>query len=244
MIIVTQVRNESKRLIEWLKYHKQIIGIEEFFVFDDNSSDDTFELLNSLSVEYNIKTFKTEKNGKYVESTNPNVYGTSELHNRIKSSMNNGLLAIKKNKKNIGKWCFFIEVDEFLKEDVEISTYLKTIPSDINRLWIPSYDFNDNFDLEKNILPQTQYRWSDKTRDNSFIGRCKSALRVKEYDQIIIDIHNLDNSKCIRTSGFKMNDDANMVRQDTYGLKLFHYRKPSLLNIFDFFDDSMSQYDL
>lgn len=242
MFIVTQIRNESKRIEEWVKYHNHIIGVEKFIIYDDHSNDETLSILNELSKKYHIITFSTNKNGHYLDSNNPNVYGTIDLHNRILNSMNDGLNFLKKDTKNLDKWIFFIEVDEFIKEDIRIYDYLSTIPLDINRIWIPSYDFDDNFDLNKKILPQSIYRWSDHTRNNNFIGRCKSALRIKNYAQKIVDIHNLDNSKCIRTSGTILNEDYNMVRQDTIGLKLFHYRKPSLLSNFDFFDDSLSKY--
>jgi len=239
MFIITQVRNEENRIIEWINYHSKIIGIEKFIIFDDNSNDKTKDFILNIKNEFVIELFDTEKIGEYSESKNPDIYGTSDLHKRILNSMNNGLKFLKNDEKNLKKWVFFIEVDEFIKQEMNIINYIETIPKNINRLWIPSYDFCDNFVINNNILNQSKYRWSEKTRNNNFIGRCKSALKIVEYEQNIECIHNLDSSPCVRTSGSIFNDDKSMIRQDRIGIKLFHYRKPSLFSVFDEYDDSL-----
>lgn len=237
MIIVTQLRNESQRIIEWILYHANEIGIRKFIIFDDHSDDETLKYLDLLKDEFNIEVFKTIKASYYSDSKNPEIYGNIDLHKRILNSMNEGLNLLKKN--NIGEWVFFIEVDEFIKPDFAINDYLSTIPENINRIWIPSYDFSDDFIINNKILSQSVYRWSDNTRNATFKGRCKSALRITEQTQNIVCIHNLDFSDCVRTSGTDNNNDNKMARQDTKGIKLFHYRKPSLFSNFDEYDDSL-----
>src|SRR5574343_390174 len=120
MFIVTQLRNESKREIEWIKYYNSI-GIEKFIIYDDNSSDNTVEVLRELSGRYNGQINFTKNDKNYIDTTNPDQYGTPDLHRRILSSMNDGLNQIKNDILNHNKWCFFIEVDEFIKADTDLN---------------------------------------------------------------------------------------------------------------------------
>lgn len=252
--IVTQLRNESQRIPEWIKYHAKI-GIDNFIIFDDYSDDQSIEILNQLSNNYNIKTFQTVRSGRYIQSKDPNIYGISDLHYRIKISYNDGFNYVKDNFTHENHWCFFIEVDEFLDPKVKIYDYLKTIPENIHRLHIPSYDFEDNIDLNKNVLPQSKYRWSDETKNNSiFFARCKSAYKVFDRKPNILCIHHLDYSPCIKTFGKEITDkNGNLpsvpecqciIRNDEDALKINHYRIPANLNKFDIFDDALSLFNL
>ena len=244
MIIVTQLRNEKNRVIEWLLYHRDIVGVEKFIIYDDNSNDDTYNLLENMKMDFNISLFKSNMSGNYIQTDNPNIYSSGDLHNRILNSMNSGLSYLRDREEYIDKWCFFIEVDEFIKIDSDLQEYLNSIPDGINRLWIPSYDFEDGFSINNKVLSQSMHRWSDDTRNQHFMGRCKSALRITKDPKFIRCIHNLDWSPCVRTSGTIPNSDNLMIRQDNSGIKLFHYRKPSLYAEFHFEDTSLCDVNL
>ena len=252
--IVTQLRNEEKRIKEWIKYHN-LIGIENFIIFDDNSEDNSVEILRDLSKSYNIKIFNSLRVGKYIETKNPNIYSSVDLHERIKYSYNQGLNLLKNNFPLENHWCFFIEVDEFLDWKTNISDYLKSISPHINRLHIPSYDFDDNLDLDKNILPQSKYRWSEETKNNSiFFARSKSCYRITPTSNPILCIHHLDYGQCIKTFGGEIVDingkkpenlEARcIIQNDENIVKINHYRIPANINKFDIFDDSLTKYNL
>lgn len=57
LAIVTIIKDEAPYIEEWLKYH-QAIGVKKFYIYDNDSSDDTHELLlpyiNAKIVEYSV----------------------------------------------------------------------------------------------------------------------------------------------------------------------------------------------
>lgn len=48
MIVVSIMKNEAPYIKEWIKYYLSI-GVEHFYIYNNNSSDSTEEILNSFS---------------------------------------------------------------------------------------------------------------------------------------------------------------------------------------------------
>jgi len=217
--IVTQVRNEAKRIAEWVEYHKKL-GIDEIFIFDDNSTDDTASVIRSCG----LTLLEGSKEGYYIDSSDPEVYHTSNNYSFFLRLLKNYTSGCNKSAELGFDWTFVIDVDEFLclNNHTTIQDYLKDIENkypNINRLEILSYDFNTQIiDNESDrITERYLHRWSDKTRktvgdpSGKFTGRCKSA--VKRLQEPVGCSHWLDYSPFIVT-----NPD----------LKLFQYRFPPL----------------
>ena len=217
--IVTQVRNEAKRLPEWVEYHKKL-GVDEIFIFDDRSTDDTPSVIQSCG----LTLLEGFKDGYYIDSSNPEEYHTSKnvtLHFRL---IKNYTLGCFKSAELGFDWTFVIDVDEFLclSNHTTIQDYLKDIENKhpgMNRLEIPSYDFNTQIiDNESDkITERFLHRWSDETRQSVgnppglFGTRHKSA--IKHLQAPVSSPHHLDNSPCLNTGP---------------ELKLFQYRFPPL----------------
>jgi len=212
--IVTQVRNESSRIPEWADYHKRI-GIDEIFIYDDNSVDSTIPTITSCG----LTLLKGSTDGLYIDSSNPNEYSTevnSSFRDRLKA---NYTLGCRKSVELGFDWTLVIDVDEFLcLGDYEsIHDYLKIIKNknyNINRLEIPSYDFNTKI-IDNNSDKLTEkflHRWSEDTRrSQGFPNRCKSMIR--KLNRNVLCPHLLDVSPCLDVGS---------------DLKLFQYRFPPL----------------
>jgi len=229
--IVTQLRNESKRIEEWIKYHNRL-GVSNFIIYDDNSIDNSKEIINKISNNYSIKLFDSNKIGRYVNSDNPNEYGIIDAVRRVVDSYNKGLLYIKQHY-NENDWIAFIEVDEFLvpqKKDYGLLDIISNINFD--KIYVSSYDFKCPFDLNKSIINQTFLRWSDNTRNfmknGYFSGRGKTIVKIRSIDSVN-DIHHINNS-------IKYINDNELI-------KINHYRNNSLLPIFDYEDRKIMEWN-
>lgn len=238
--ICTQLRNEEKRIEEWIEYHVNLPWrVKTFTIFNDNSNDNTFNILEKLSNQYSINVITTGVNGAgflYPINTHPNVYGCYNIfHETIVSNYNKGLKLLQNNSTYKDDWAAFIEVDEFLKFDTDgypdFNTFLqKNVTDEIHRLWVPSYDMEDTFDLNKPLLSQDLKTWSDETYNKYFPRRAKSIIRLAT-GKTIKQIHDLDSSPCLRTSsGGLKNDDPTIIAQLHRGIRINHYRKPGLLD--------------
>ena len=234
--IITQLRNEEKRIKDWIKYHHKL-GVLEFVIFCDNCTDGTEKVLESLKNEYNIKIFQANKFGTYNNSTNPNDYKFTSVCQRIRDSYKRGLYYIKENNIDINHWSIFIEVDEYIVPQTELGLkeIINNIPMDLHRIYMSSYDFKCPFDLDTPVYEQTYYRWSDETRKNGIVNnvrgwfknRGKSMVRTVDTNTDSVDIHDVDFSK------YYQNDEI---------LKINHYRNFGELPIYDFYDDKIKNY--
>ena len=54
LAVITQIRNESKRLKEWVEFHSSFHKIDHFLFYLDNPEDNSEEILNELKKTYSI----------------------------------------------------------------------------------------------------------------------------------------------------------------------------------------------
>ncbi|MET0031932.1 MAG: glycosyltransferase family 2 protein, partial [Limnospira maxima] len=45
----TTAKNESPYLVEWIAYHRFIVGFDEILIYDNDSQDDSLDLLQKLA---------------------------------------------------------------------------------------------------------------------------------------------------------------------------------------------------
>jgi hypothetical protein len=55
--VLTMIKNEAKRLPEWLYFHKHVHDVDRFVFYLDNPEDNSQEVLESLKGKYNIEYF-------------------------------------------------------------------------------------------------------------------------------------------------------------------------------------------
>lgn len=99
-------KNEAPYLPEWIEYHK-MLGVEKFYIYDNESTDNTKEVLKSYiadgTIEYTYWKGKGQQGKAYDHSITNHKYET--------------------------KWMAFVDIDEFI---VPLSK--ETIPEIINDL--------------------------------------------------------------------------------------------------------------
>ncbi|KAJ3681166.1 hypothetical protein LUZ60_015655 [Juncus effusus] len=114
MCVCTMVRNQARFLDEWIKYHSQI-GIQRWFIYDNNSEDQIEETINSLFHQnYQITLHqwpwvKTQEAG----------FAHCALRSRSEC-----------------EWTGFIDVDEFLYFPNETLTLKTLLKNYTNKPWI------------------------------------------------------------------------------------------------------------
>ena len=233
--IVTQIRNEEKRLIDWLEYHKNI-GVDEFLIYLDNSDDNSEKILNDNKEKYNIIIDYAKQIGNYIDGENPNNYGKSSAYLRINESATRSIIYLKEKYKNVEHWTLFVEVDEFinLQKVKNLQELIEKTNKNTKRIYMSSYDYKCPFDLDSDIsvYHQTYMRWSEKTRQEGvvngkkgyFKNRGKSMIKTNLTKPHVVNIHVID--------------DGDYEILDKY-VRLNHYRNYGELQIYDFFDDSI-----
>ena len=88
---VAIIKNESKYILEWLAFH-YLVGVEQFFLFDNNSNDNLKEKLKQFPIPDIIQYFFWPEH--------PGQYSAYQY--------------VIDNLKDKTHWCAFIDIDEFL----------------------------------------------------------------------------------------------------------------------------------
>lgn len=95
------IKNEAPYIIEWLEFHK-IVGVERFYLYNNNSTDNTIEILDS-----------------YVQSGEVILHDWPATTGQQISAYQHSLIAYQTE----SEWIAFIDMDEFLfstgKEDLK-----------------------------------------------------------------------------------------------------------------------------
>ncbi|MBA0829434.1 hypothetical protein Goarm_014042 [Gossypium armourianum] len=145
--ICTMARNQARFLKEWVIYHA-LIGVQRWYIYDNNSDDDTDQVIESLfNAGYNISRhiwpwIKTQEGG------------FSHCALRAKGSC---------------EWIGFIDVDEFLHlpsglflHDV-ISNLTSTITSfgniSIGEIRVSCYSFGPFIDVDRRMMVVNHYKY-------------------------------------------------------------------------------------
>jgi hypothetical protein len=223
--VIFQTKNQKKRLIPWMLYHKNQ-GFKNFIYFDDFSEDDSISTAEEASKKYNInlKIFKTDGIGTsytYEQSQKPNDYGAQDFINRIIRSYNKGIEIVKSEEKESNPYLAFLDPDEFLVTSTEekVSSVLENLNQ--NHYYVQSYDIKNNYEFD-GFYPaneKTNYRWCDVDRLNTiFKHRGKSVIKLKSIEPNLSQsgdvVHNL------AKSGYLI--------PDSNTLRIHHFRVPCL----------------
>lgn len=230
IILANQYKNESKRILEWILYHKTL-GIKDFILVDDYSTDNSIEIAESIdgiNVEIipSIRKPTRHYNGEFT-----NAYQfDSVLHYNIAANFKN---VFEVCKEKYGKECIigYYDIDEFLfspllsEDDFDITKIILDEIKDWPVLSLHCFEVNsDKFNLDSWITLQTTNTTNEKNRKISPRYECiKSFTNLSFIDKI--DFFT-DDSNYIHAGGIKDNykDTHNVV--ETNKLAYMHYRKP------------------
>jgi hypothetical protein len=226
---VTQIRNESKRLREWIEFHSSIHKFDHFLFFLDQEEDDSFEVLSELKRQYSIDIRHTRAIGNY-SGNNCQI----AVH-RQKASFAEGYNHLKHD----FDWIVIFDVDEFIVptnlDNFDLKEELEKCENNI--YYLPTFNFKPPFDYNKSIIHQNFLRWSVEEKIRSGHQTTgKSIIRGKIFlDQNFeVDVHSGPESDLFRRS-------LNVSFDDTTKFILNHFQGHLFLkhNKYEVFDDSL-----
>ena len=256
--IVTQVRNESKRIVEWINFHKKV-GFEKFIVFDDESSDNLRQIVEGID---GVIIQRALNFGTKFETDNQNNYaGSSDLQVRIRDSLKRGMQILQSENFD---WAACIDVDEFVvpTQDNKVTDYLSQLNNDVLKVYVASFDMRCPIDLSRSVVEQSTVRWSEKTRVEGsvngtrgwFCSRGKSIVNLRKWDGSMKCVHwiDIDPVEAAQMRGVQKTNfvysgtsiekykphywDSEVLKfmiSNDERLRLFHYRNDSALQAYD-----------
>lgn len=114
--IVAIIKNETPYLIEWIEYHRIIMGISVFYIYDNGSTDNPEALLQRYIlkgiVKYKKFPGKSMQNEAYLD-------------------------CIKKAKREVD-WLITIDIDEFVQsvQGISLVDWLEALPKNVSQVEI------------------------------------------------------------------------------------------------------------
>jgi len=231
--IITQSKDQSKRLKDWILYHFEQ-GFDTFVYYDDYSEDDSIEILNNLKINYGLNIIIKFSDGignkkSKIEMSNSESYGgDTSINYRIIRSYNSGLNLIKQH--NPDAICAFLDVDEFLVSNTseKITEIIRRNfkEENTNLVYIHSFDIKNDYNLNDWYISDenTNLRWDYLSRSESdFKNRGKSVCIAKSIDEIYQRpnfVHQLR----------EIGPEEDVSYNNFEKLRIHHFRKPNLPN--------------
>jgi len=230
LAVITQIRNESKRLKEWVEFHSSFHKIDHFLFYLDNPEDNSEEMLNELKKTYSIDYKFTNPIGEY------NGNNCTIATERQKESFKDGFIFLRDK----FDWVAIFDVDEWIVpnniDDYDLKKTLSEVSENI--LYLPMYNFIPPFDYDKSITEQNFYRWSCQERiDNEHLSCGKSIIRGKIYLDRIFDV---DVHIGPALDGYRNNVDFNSTNH-TFRLHQFQGHMGHSNKKYEIFDDSIKK---
>ena len=206
--LVAIAKNECPYVLEWIAHHLAV-GFSKIIVYDDGSTDDTFEVLTNISRICHAVSVKTV-----------GAIGVDESPQTV--SYNDAVRDVRTD------WTMFLDIDEFLVpyRDHSIGAYLMRAPSDVSSVHVNWRCFGSNGLTTRNydLVVEAFTRCAPPNWSNHY--HFKSIARTALIERVYI--HNLDT-----TSGRRVLSDfgdfetvnngmSNRVVYD--GIQINHYQ--------------------
>ena len=134
------VRNEIRSLVEWLAHYK-VLGVDEFLIYDNDSTDGTTDLLRAL-----------DDAGELVHLPWPHTVGARPQR-----------LAYERARKHSdADWLAFFDADEFLflRQDASLADFLAGFPADVSAVAVNWIVFGSGGQARYRAAPVTE-RFTD-----------------------------------------------------------------------------------
>lgn len=145
-------------LNEWIVHHI-LLGVDHVYIFDDHSDPTISDIVSDLPEEfkskitiYRLDSHYEINQGTYTsEETDKLLFFDQTIYDKYKTNKQRYLMNyFIKYHKNISKYCFFCDVDEYiyLKEDDSIIEYLNKM-SEYDVIYIPWIYYGTSFYVDK-----------------------------------------------------------------------------------------------
>lgn len=202
------IRNEGNFLEEWIQHYISL-GFNNFIIHDDNSTDNTKDIIDIYSKYINIIYIKH------------NIYNKKERKKLFDNLVFNQL-------KDTFDYILWIDIDEFLyiNDKINIFTFLKEcLENKVSVIQIPRFDLGDPDNYYNNVtgLESLKYNMINKNR---LIKPRFNHTNVKGYTY---------ETKCFlspKNSAFKTSRHTSQPKNNTKVINEFEILKP--FNIYYF----------
>jgi glycosyltransferase involved in cell wall biosynthesis len=160
------MKNECPYILEWVAFHR-VVGFGEIFVYDNDSTDNTSDLLARLDAANIVKSIAWPS----VAGIPPQRAAYADVLTRVKS-----------------EWVCFIDADEFinLKLDETIQTFLRRFPASVSAIAMNWRVFGSSglSTFEPGLVTRRFTRGS--RRDAPVNRHCKTIARAKDIEEMHI----------------------------------------------------------
>lgn len=183
--ICLAVKNESAEMPYWIAWHA-LLGIDTFFIYNDQSTDSTLAVLKSLQEKYDIRI----KN--VCENKDDHVVRQVQIYNSC----------LNENKDQFD-WIGFIDADEYVYiNHGDIKEFLAAMAYNINCVALNWCCFGSNHHLARpESAPFLAYQ-KHGDRNQYWNRHTKVFVRPKEVKEEITYVHNIFvNGKTVSSDG-------------------------------------------
>ncbi len=239
LTIVTIIKNEGPYLKEWLEFHR-IIGVEKFYLYDNESTDETYEILKP-----------------YIEKRIVDYTYFPGLKRQMPAYRD----AVSKHQYD-AKWMAFIDVDEFIIpiENKTLPEFLYNIPQTVSQLCVAWKIYGSNGHLTKGpglVMQRFTHRSFDsggRLAYKSIINprQCiwclsphKTIALKKTVDENFIDFKVPISKNKIAINHYKLKSKQEFLQRRSYGSAIYgskRWNKDNLWEeIFELWDSHMNE---
>ena len=182
--LVAIFKNEKKYLQEWLNFHINM-GIELFYMYDDESEDNPLEILQPY-IDKGIVLYypivRRDVNGKFLKGQRwIHLMRTFEMHNP-------DTININLHNTNLCEWIIYVDIDEFVYPHNDVSLienikHLSLLP-EIGGIAINCYAFGSNKQMKYEDNPVLE-RFTKRSKNIVWQTKCilkPEAVRIKEIN--------------------------------------------------------------
>ena len=196
LIIQSMAKDEDHIINEWIVHHI-LLGVDHIYLYDDNSKIPITEAIKNLPlwILEKVTIYRLEENDSNFFN---DIFLSSQYYDAIlyekehivkqKYFLNYFLI----DHKNISKWCFFCDVDEFLyiKDDITICNFLEAY-ANYYRLYIPWLIYGSSYHIDQ---PKGLVIENFTFHDNKYHNLGKSIVKLAEIS-FINCVHKIDNKE-------------------------------------------------
>lgn len=206
------VRNEAEYIDEWLTYHRAI-GVERFFIYNNNSTDRTSEIIENSECFGSVRLMHW-----------PPIPGQLAAYSHTLDSF-----------RNKAEWCAFIDCDEFLcpQSDLSVAQVLAGLDDSCGGLYAHWLMFGSSGQV--NRRPGRVTGRFVRRGYNDFGPNCfgKTIIRMRHATGVL-------NPHIVQCKGRMLNDSGVEIDQARYG----HHSAPShrLLALNHYFTKSLEEW--
>jgi hypothetical protein len=245
------ILNENiKWLEEFLIYYINVIGIEHFYLYDNDGStgyDGTKDAnkygfaINTTNKEDDKLQFEYIKN-KYNKYITHIIWQPKDKNGNIIYGQNESIKHYITNYGNNSVWTCFLDLDEFIysPQNIHLPTYLSLLDDDVSCITICQKKFIDRFLSKQKFITQNTLcidkeigtEWAPKNiiKNDSFIDiinihifTVKNKTLVIKLDEIRFNHYNVNNTLLIWMKSFYNNNINYSLNSHDTGMLKYKY---------------------